>query len=188
MMMDAMVPGLQKAGAAALQLEVLQSNGEGIRAYEKAGFTITRALVSHAGPIEAVKPADGRSPVRPIGLDELRQLTAQLDFEPSYEQRDSAIAHLQDELLMIGAFEHDRCISAAAFDPATRWIMRMVTHRDFRRQGWASSLLFEAIRQLMDSSVLKAVNIDERDGATRSLMDACGLGESIRQWEMRLEL
>jgi len=188
MIIKAMVPRLVQAGAAAFQLEVLQNNLAGIRAYEKAGFVTTRALVSHEGTIDEVVPAPSQVFVRSIGLRELLQLSSQLEFQPSFEQRDAAIVNLRDDLITLGAVENERCVAALAYDPETAWIMRLVTHRQFRRRGLARALLSDLACRIDDGGIIKAVNIDERDEATRALMFKCGMKESLKQWEMRLSL
>lgn len=187
-MLDAMRPWLDNAGVAALQLEVLQGNAAGVRAYEKAGFRTTRGLVSYGAAAREVVARDSSAVIRPVGQDELLRLSPQLAFEPSYEQRDSAIRNLADDLVMLGAFVDDQCAAVVAYDSKTEWLMRLVTHVEHRRQGLASALLGALARQCAPEALLKAINVDEDDAAMRALLLACGLGESVRQWEMRLEL
>jgi GNAT superfamily N-acetyltransferase len=187
-MMDAMRPWLDNSGAAALQLEVLQGNAAGVRAYEKAGFATTRALVSYAATAKEVVACDSSAVIRPVSLDELLRFSPLLEFEPSYEQRDAAIRELADDLVMLGAFLGGQCVAAVAYDTKTEWLMRLVTHPENRRQGCASALLGALAGQCSPGALLKAVNVDENASAMRALMPACGLSESVRQWEMRLEL
>lgn len=179
---------LKQAAVDAFQLEVLQSNSAGLRAYVKAGFGVSRGLVIYAGTAASAGAAAGPFSISRIGVKELRRLSAELDFEPSYEQRDSALAQLEEELIVLGAFDNGECIAALAFDPQTAWLMRLVTRRQCRRWGAASALLNELGARLPFGTLIKAVNIDERDRATMAFMSAYGFQESIRQWEMRLEL
>lgn len=187
-MLQQVVPRLRQAGADAFQLEVLQSNAPGIRAYEKAGFTATRGLVSCALPAQSVLRQPGVADIRDVALSEVIHLSPELDFEPSYEQRDTALVHLESELIFLGAFEGDSVAGGLAYDPGTAWLMRLVTRRDSRRQGIATALLAALAGRLAEDHPIKAVNIDDRDSATLALMKHCGFTESIRQWEMRLEL
>ncbi len=180
--------GLKREGAQAFQLEVLQPNQAAIRAYEKGGFTVTRSLVSHAGQVGSASVSAAGFRVQPVELSDLVSLSTQLDFEPSYEQRDSALAYLADELILLGALADGTCVAALAFDPETNCLMRLVVHRDFRHRGVARALLGMLGRRLMHGTVVRAVNIDKRDDATRQLMLSCGLAETIWQYEMRLEL
>lgn len=188
LLIDEITQRLARAGIGIFQLEVLQNNKAGIRAYEKAGFTVTRGLVSRAGHAGTISSTTCPFQIKGIVLPDLLSLTPQLEFEPSFEQRDKALALVQDDLTVLGALADGECIAAVAYDPVTSWIMRLVTRREFRRRGAASALLTQLARRLPSDAEIKAVNIDSRDEATLQLMRKRGLNESISQWEMRRQL
>lgn len=187
-LLDDALPALADAGVRALQLEVLQGNTPAIRAYEKAGFAVVRGLLVHVGRVLTVPPDRGAYPIRDVTAGEVTGLSAQLEFEPSFEQRDFAIRQLAGQLILLGAFDDGRCIAALAHDPETEWIMRLVTARAYRRRGLASALLGELARRLPRNAAIKAVNMDERDQATRAAVTRCGLEPALGQWEMRRAL
>ncbi len=187
-MLAAMLEGLRAEGVEAMQLEVLQQNRAGIRAYEKAGFQRTRGLVVCAAAAGEAKRLGRHDAVRKMDAASLFQLSDQLAFEPSFEQRDQAIRTLSDELVYLGAFANEQCVAALAYDPQTDWLMRLVTHRNHRRQGYAAGLLSALAQSLPAETMIRAVNIDDRDLATQAVLQRQGFEEAIRQWEMRLEL
>ncbi len=187
-MLDDISPRLKKAAFSVMQLEVLQNNTAAIRAYEKAGFRIIRALPGFENLAGSVNPSDCNYPVRKTGLDDIAGLESHLEARPSFEQRRSAIEILEDELIMLGAFNGSECIGAIAFDPQTGWIMRLVVDLDHRRQRIGSTLVHHLAQRLDPDSKIRAVNVDGNDVATASLLEKCGFSGSHKQWEMRLEL
>ena len=187
-MLASMLEGLHAAGVKAMQLEVLQQNRAGIRAYEKAGFQLTRGLVVCSARVDEVTHSGRQGAISKIDSEQLFQLSDQLEFEASFEQRDEAIRILSGELEFLGAFDGEDCVAALAYDPKTDWLMRLVTHRKHRRQGYAAGLLSVLAQSLPAKSVVRAVNIEDRDSATLAVLGRHGFEETVRQWEMRLEL
>lgn len=187
-MMDQIMPRLREAGVRAMQLEVLENNSPAISAYKRTGFSEVRRLVSYtrAGKITGSKSTPFE--IRPIGLDELLGLSTELDFEPSFEQRDRAITHLEHELIMLGADVNGQIVAAIAYDPVTEWLMRLVSRRSNRRRGAATALINDLADRLDADNLIKAINIDASDEATRALMKSAGFLNSLGQLEMRLEL
>lgn len=186
--LESILPELITKGVSAFLLEVLQDNQAGIRAYEKAGFSRIRALYSLEATASAISKSTLAAEALPIDADEICRLSKELEFEPSFEQRDFALRALQEELLMFGVFEEKECLGGIAYDTATNWLMRLVTHRGHRRRGIACTLISALGRALPPGTPIRAVNVDENDAATLSVLRKFGFRDSIRQWEMRLEL
>jgi len=188
MMLNHIIPRLEDAGVKAIQLEVIQENSAAIRAYQKAGFRTLRGLVGFEANAIAIRAACWPGRISPVGLSEVFALSSSQEYRPSFEQRDRALQALEQNLMVLGAFDQDQCIGVIVFDSDSHWLMRLVVQRNRRRMGVASALLHKLSRLLEPGTVIKAVNIDADDSATIGLVKKCGFSESHDQWEMRLDL
>ena len=187
-MLDDIMRRLKDSKITAMQLEVLANNTPAIRAYERAGFYELRELLSYTGLTDANINPDSTFTIEDIDVDQLTGLNGDLDYQPSFEQRDRAIRNLADELIMLGAFSDDRLIAAIAHDPVTDWLMRLVTRRSHRRQGAATILIRHLADRLGAGQPVKAINLDSRDHSSHAFFNSVGLERSLVQKEMRLNL
>ena len=174
-MLHKILPPLMKQQVSRLFLEVLELNHAAIRAYQKGGFVQTRSLQSMQLGDAMLPESRPTCLLKPISAATLCSLSAHCDFEPSYEQRDTAIRFLENELIMVGAFEDDRCIAAVAHDPASDWLMRLVCNRAYRRRGLATELLIDLKARLEPGKPIKAINIDASDKASLALFNSSTL-------------
>ncbi len=189
-MFEFVIPGLRARGVTRFLLEVLQPNKAAIRAYEKAGFVITREFACYdllPGSFVADTLARGDFEVRAVDKATVRAFSTQTDWQPSWENSFAGMDRIRDGLLRLGAFRGGRCVGVLVFYPLLQWIMCLVVDREFRRQGVASTLLATLMEDLHlpeGTDRVKINNIDHSDGAMRALLEKAGAGWVIDQFEM----
>lgn len=189
-MFEFVIPGLRARGVTRFLLEVLQPNKAAIRAYEKAGFEMTREFACYdllPGSFAADTLAMGDFEVRLVDRATVQAFSTQTDWQPSWENSFAGMWRIQDELLRLGAFRDGRCVGVLVFYPLLQWIMCLVVDREFRRQGVASALLAFLMKDLClpdGTDRVKINNIDHSDTAMRALLEKAGAEWLIDQFEM----
>lgn len=184
------IPGLKGRGITRFLLEVLQPNKAAIRAYEKAGFGITREFACYdllPGSFVADKPMAGKFEVRTVDKVTVQAFGPQTEWQPSWENSFAGMDRIQDEMLRLGAFHDGRCVGVLVFYPLLQWIMCLVVERGFRRQGVATALLENLMKDLHlpeGTDRVKINNIDHSDAAMRAFFEQAGADWVIDQYEM----
>ena len=191
-MFDFATPKLRDQGVEKFLLEVLQVNEPAIKAYQAAGFSITRELDCFELKLDEFKfgpETGGAIEIKPVDKATIISLQGHLDWPPSWETSYAAIERIPDEMTMLGAFEGGRCIGALAYYPLLNWIVNLVVDRDCRRQGVAAGLLTELVtRYRPDQDSIRLNNVDHSDPAMIGLLQKAGFHMFANQYEMELNL
>ena len=191
-MFDFILPRLRERGVTKFLLEVLQPNTPAIRAYTKAGFTVTREFACYDLLPDAFTLGDfkgGGYEVRTITKARVQEFKTRVDWQPSWENSFSGMDRIEDELIRLGAFKGERCVGILVFYPLLRWIMSLVVVDECRRQGVASSLLNNFMANLpAGTDVVKIDNIDRSDRAMLAFFEKAGATHLIDQYEMEYNL
>lgn len=189
-MFEFVIPGLKNRGVTRFLLEVLQPNKAAIRAYEKAGFHITREFACYdllPGSFVAGKLTVGNFDVFEVDKATVQTFSVQTEWQPSWENSFAGMDRIQDELLRLGAFHEGRCVGVLVFYPLLQWVMCLVVERDFRRQGAATALLENLMKNLDlpdGTDRVKINNIDHSDAVMRAFFERSGADWVIDQYEM----
>ncbi|MCW8925600.1 MAG: GNAT family N-acetyltransferase [Xanthomonadales bacterium] len=189
-MFEFVIPGLRDRGVKRFLLEVLQPNRAAIRAYQKAGFEITREFACYdllPGSFAGARLTGGDIGVRVIDKTTVQAFRGQTDWQPSWENSFTGMDRIPDDLVRLGAFHAGRCIGVLVFYPLLQWIMCLVVDREFRRRGVASSLLKSLMtdrRLPAGTDRVKINNIDHCDHAMRAFFVKAGADFVIDRYEM----
>jgi len=187
-MFEAALPPLSARGVRLFLLEVLQGNSAAIQAYTRAGFGITRALISHS--LDTRDPfVPGAAPsgltILPIERAVVRTLEDQADWTPSWEVGFAAVERVPDDLVAFGAYHEEACVGAIAYTPTFRWIMTLLVHRAHRRRGIGRALVAHLLRRLPESHAkITLLNVDAGDSGTLAFAERLGFRHWVDQYEM----
>jgi ribosomal protein S18 acetylase RimI-like enzyme len=191
-MFDYALPGLRNLGVRRFLLEVLQPNRAAIRAYEKAGFSVTREFACFDITLDQLDPNLGSHcdlGVLPVAADKVMQFRSQVAWVPSWENGFSAMSRVQDDLICLGAFEGQKCVGVVAYYTVLNWIMTVIVSPGYRRRGVASKLLGSLLANLVDQqTVVKINNVDASDVHMIAALEKAGFRRVVDQYEMELPL
>lgn len=88
-------------------------------------------------------------------------------------ERQRLLQDAADRETLLGYFREE-AVGAVQADAASGWISLLCMRRDWRRQGWGTQLLGQAVQRVRAAggSILRAVPPDSREA--RDFLDACG--------------
>ncbi|MFQ5604119.1 MAG: GNAT family N-acetyltransferase [bacterium] len=191
-MFEYAVPFLRAKGVRKFLLEVLQDNAPAIKAYQKAGFNITREFDCFDLKIEKYRLRKGSdAPVRVETLDreELTEFIGFLDWQPSWENSFAAIKRIPDSVLLLAALVDNEYVGLLVFYPALNWIMNLVVRDIYRRRGIASLLMnYLYLSHTHHEGHLKIVNVQSKDKGFIRFLTRCGFELYAKQFEMERDL
>lgn len=191
-MFDWIKPGLREKGVERFYLEVIQSNTPAVRAYQKAGFSVTRELDSFE--IQFGSDRLGHVPgqdiiICTISKADLEAVAGFFDWHPSWENSIASIRRLPDLVLLLGAFVRDQLVGFLAYYPTLNWILSLAVHRSFRRRNIGTALLGYLKAELhAQVSSTNIINIEQTDSGMIEFLRAAGFEFAFNQFEMVLDL
>ncbi len=179
-MYDYMMPFLKDQEIEQLVLEVIESNQQAIRAYEKSGFSTRRKLLCFGGILVA-KDVPGDYVVRPLNHLDWDILQSFRDIEPAWQNAASTMENVLPEAL--GAFAGDELIGYILFNPERKRLYQLAVAPRHRRKGVATQLLNQ-IQQVLPGQKIQCNNIDEAATGLKIFLEKQGLVNEINQFEM----
>lgn len=187
-MFDHAIPPLESRGVTRFLLEVLQVNEPAIRAYTKAGFEVTRELACFKLKVDktnlASEPSTGTE-VKTVDRASVAGFSTEVDWQPSWENGFSAIARIPDQLLILGAFDQDRCVGVIAYTPLLNWIITLIVRRSHRRRGIGTALVQRLVEHLPAGLLeVKLQNVDRSDEGMLTFLERLGFDPWVDQYEM----
>jgi ribosomal protein S18 acetylase RimI-like enzyme len=191
-MFEFIVPKLKANGVETFYLEVLQDNAPAVRAYKKAGFTITRELDAFSIEWEHADLNNGvgkNIEIRPITKAKLDQAAKFFDWQPSWENSLSSIHRIPDQALCLGAFIQGNLVGVLVHYPLLNWILCLTVHKSFRRLKVGTALL-EYLKQTINDQFpsTRIINIQHSDQGMIKFLEATRFSFIGNQYEMKLDL
>ncbi|WP_353123120.1 GNAT family N-acetyltransferase [Dysgonomonas capnocytophagoides] len=178
-MYEFIVPSLKKAQIDTIQLEVLENNLPAIATYLKIGFKESHLLNCYKGIATTIASN--------VAVDIITSIeTLPASFVVSDFTWQNEVALINDSNMYLGAFVNGKCVGCLVLNPAVKRIHYLYVHEDFRRKGIAKSLLNHVIQR--HGNDISAINIHAENKALCSFFEALGLGNFIRQYEMKYYL
>jgi len=183
------IPVLQQAGINQYVLEVLQHNTKAVSVYQKLGFTVRREFnyfVQNSGEISTKKTENqSKYTLKPIELHEIEQLKIIdfQDFNPSWQNSFEAIKRKPEDFLITGAFENKVLIGYSILEPTSGDITQLAISKQHRRNGVASYLLAEMLKQNRHHA-LKCINTETSCESIKGFLESANITLKGKQFEM----
>ena len=186
------LPFLRQAGISQYLLEVLQNNHKAITVYRRMQFDTTREFdcfkqsIANIDNIHSVnKCANLR--IGLIDVDAVRQAQTFCDFYPSWQNSIESIERGASDLTCIGAFDLYELVGFCVFDRKSGDLTQIAVKEEYRRQGVASQLLSEVIRQ-MCTDFVKVINVPSDNISLPAFLKSTNIPLMNKQFEMVMDL
>ena len=186
------LPFLKQAGIRQYLLEVLQNNHKAITVYQRMEFDTTREFdcfkqsIADIDNFHATKHCANLR-LELIDTDTVRQAQMFCDFYPSWQNSIESIERGGSELTSIGAFDLDELIGFSVFDPKSGDLTQIAVKKEYRRQGVASQLLCEVIKQ-MSTDFVKVINVPSDNPSLPAFLKSKNIPLMNKQFEMVKDL
>ena len=179
------LPILVEKGINRLMLEVITSNIQAIKSYERSGFKVKRALLCYKGEVETTGMR------KDIEIKELQQYNWRLmesfwDIDPTWQNSKSAVNELKYSNISVGAYLENELIAYVIYNPTSKRIQQIAVSKDYRKKRIASTLILELKEKY--GKTLSVINVDKRSKVVNDFFKKIGLENNLEQLEMELEL
>ncbi len=178
------LPILLEKGVDKLILEVISKNTQAIKSYEKSGFITQRELLCYSGKANPLKASQDFE-IKKIEDFDWALMESFWDILPTWQNSKSAINEMKVFFSSLGAFKEDQLIGYVVYNPNNQRIQQIAVDKNHRRQGIASGLFSELIKEYGDT--FSIINVDKSSLEMPAFLDKLGLNISIEQLEMVLE-
>lgn len=170
-------PALKERKIAACQLEVITDNIPAIKTYERLGFTIKRTLNCYKGkPEGTVTHTITEAPSLDFVVADKF-----CDCKPTWQHATYAIQLAIKDHKIYTIEKDGRVVAYVVYSTFTNRIKQLAVHKDYRRQGMATSLLQHLQQQYGE---LTFTNIDASCTSLNELLASRGMNNFIQQYEM----
>ncbi len=186
------LPFLRQAGISQYLLEVLQNNHKAITVYRRMKFDTTREFDCFKQSIAGI---DNHHSIRQcanlrielIDTAIVRQAQSFCDFYPSWQNSIESIERGASELTCIGAFYLDELVGFCVFDRKSGDLTQIAVRKENRKQGVASRLLSEVIKQ-MSTDFVKVINVPSDNLSLLAFLKSKNIPLMNKQFEMVMDL
>ncbi len=179
------LPYINERGIHKLILEVINENIQAIKSYKKSGFKIKRELVCYNG-IAKTAYLNKSIEIKNLQNYQWSLMETFWDVLPTWQNSNNVLDELKQNNCSLGAYNENRLIGYVIYNPTNKRIQQIAIHKDFRKKGIASTLLFELIKKYGNS--LSIINVDKKSIEANNFLKKIGLEKSLEQIEMELIL
>ncbi len=180
------LPSLRSRGFVESFLEVIDNNHKALHLYQRNGFEPIRKLRCFQGDV-AVRP-----PPRLPGDIELKttiepdfgQLRAFWSWQPSFQNSEHKLLHLQNEVEVVVAYKDKMPIGYIAFESALDAgnVFQFAVDENHRNKGIGSALFAMAAAE--KTVPLRVINVDASHVPSNVFLEKIGLQQTVCQIEM----
>lgn len=181
-MYEFLFPTLAQHGIRSHLLEVLTENIFAIRPYEKIGFQLQRKLACYRGILKKLD-TNNQIKIREIELGDLSIGVHFANQQTAYQNSFNTIKRRADVHTCLCAYESNHCVGYLIFDKQTFRIKQFGVHKNFQRNGVATTLFHTVYQRAMGTPV-SIINIDILDEPTVFFLEKMGLVQYVQQLEM----
>ena len=186
------LPYLTEAGIKQYLLEVLQNNDKAITVYRRMRFDTIREFDCFKQSIANIESAQNvkhcaNLRIEFIDTDTVRQAQSFCDFHPSWQNSIESIERGASGLTCIGAFAMDELAGFTVFDHKSGDLTQIAVKNEYRRQGIASRLLSEAVKQICTDFV-KVINVPSDNLSLPAFLKSKNIRLMNKQFEMVTDL
>lgn len=186
------LPYLKEAGIRQYLLEVLQNNHKAITVYRRMQFETTREFdcfkqsIANISDLNIINNSiDYRIEI--IDTNTVRRAQSFCDFYPSWQNSIESIERGQSELTCIGASCAENLVGYCVFDRKSGDLTQIAVKKEYRRQGVASRLLSEVIKQ-MCTDFVKVLNVPSDNLSLPAFLKRKNIRLMNKQFEMVKDL
>lgn len=171
-------------------LEVIETNSAAVELYSKQGFAVTRSLLCYrAGHVELTENLGSprviikKEPAESGIWEEFQDFW---DSQPSWQNSIASILAVTRNVQLLTARLDHKVVGYGVIDQNTGDIAQIAVHKQFRRQGIGTALLYR-LAEVADSPKISIINVDERDNILPAFLEHTGFIQFARQFEMILK-
>ena len=179
------IPYLEERGIDKLILEVINENIQAIKSYEKSGFITKRELVCYEG-IAKTSNLNKNIEIKYLQNYHWNSMETFWDVFPTWQNSNNVLDESKQSNCSLGAYLEKQLIGYVIYNPGNKRIQQIAIHKDFRKKGIASTLVFELIEKYGDT--LSIINVDKKSKEVNNFLNKLGLENSLEQIEMELKL
>ena len=117
----------------------------------------------------------------------VREAQSFCDFYPAWQNSMESIERGASELTCIGAFDSDELIGFCVFDRKSGDLTQIAVRKEYRRQGVASQLLCETVRE-MCTDFVKVINVPSDNLSLPAFLKNKNIPLMNKQFEMLMDL
>jgi ribosomal protein S18 acetylase RimI-like enzyme len=176
---DFLIPKIISKSIARILLEVIDTNEQAIRLYEKIGFAFRRLFLCYK--LEDSSYFSSVDDETELGSREdiIEEFT---DFEPSFVDSKNQLLEGNETVLVVK--KSGATIGYLAFQPLLGRIAQIAVSRLHRNQGIAKTLIKGALNR--SDKKLTVMNVPEDEDGFHRLLTTCGFENQVNQFEMEL--
>ncbi|MEO9849833.1 MAG: GNAT family N-acetyltransferase [Reichenbachiella sp.] len=187
-MYDFILPEMKKRGIEKCVLEVLTDNARAISAYENAGFErgkTFQCFMLKDGRLNNIRNLSDRfSKVLDFSIEEYSSIG---EIQPGMLDQLSQIKHHLAKESILEFRKGDELLAYIIFQPGNGRIAQLAVRPEFRRQGIAGALVYQA-QQLCESKALSVLNIETKQEGVINFFTKLGFGCDLLQFEMQKKI
>jgi ribosomal protein S18 acetylase RimI-like enzyme len=185
-MFEMMFPVFEQNGIEQFLLEVITTNRNAVRLYEKLGFEVSREL-SLLQCDDMTRPPNAslrRVHIRTLDLPNWEQLTSFWDAQPSWQNSVEAVERSRNMKRIVGAFIGEECVGYTVFSSRFGRISQLAVSPDHRRNGIGTALVNAVKAETDDGFSIQVINIDRSLDSSLKFFRTAGFYERLTQYEM----
>ncbi|WP_242135440.1 GNAT family N-acetyltransferase [Aestuariivivens marinum] len=179
------LPILKKKGIDKIILEVIAKNTQAIKSYEKSGFKTVRELVCYKGEFIPNKTNE-EVVIKELQTYPWKIMESFWDINPTWQNSKKVMTKLRTENTALGAYLKKQFVGYIIYNPETKRVQQIATHKDFRKKGIASSLINELAKK--HGNTFSIINVDKKAESVTNFFDSIGFKNDLQQLEMELKI
>ncbi|WP_298903561.1 GNAT family N-acetyltransferase [uncultured Psychroserpens sp.] len=184
-MYDFIIPVLKEKNVDAIVLEVISTNTQAIKSYEKVGFKTKRMLHCYKGNVTISKVSNAVE-IRELLYYDWELMESFWDSTPTWQNAPHVLNKLKSNNHIFGAFINKTLVGYVIYNAQSKRLQQIAVNARFRRQNIASSIILHISKTF--SPDLSIINVDEQSKSTNTFLQTIGLKHHLSQLEMRLDL
>jgi len=189
-MMEFIFPLLKQKKCSKIILHVLEQNVPAINCYSKIGFKFSRKELCFR--LNMADFRENRSRNNNISIKEseikfVENFEHFWEWEPMWDDLIFSVKRISDVVEVLVAFVENTCVGYIIFYPNFMQIMQLCVHKDFRRQGIATTLIRAVFDKYPKLPGVNYMGVPEQS-STVKFLEYLGFQVFLTQLEMSMEL
>lgn len=179
------LPILEKRGVDKIILEVITKNTQAIKSYEKSGFKTVRELACYKGEFNLDKTNE-KLEIKELQTYQWKVMEFFWDINPTWQNSKRVMDELKAVNISFGAYIKGQLVGYVIYNPESKRIQQIATHKGFRKNKIASSLIIELKKKYGNG--FSVINVDKKAENVAHFFDSIGFQNYLNQLEMELKI